>query len=71
MLGYPFISVVMYAVHASIVLPRSRLTPLKSMGNGRLETGDSQILFTGSMTSLPNTISKEFVEAQDVENYTY
>ena len=43
--GYPFISVVMYAVHAAIVLPRSRFTPLKSMGEERSEMWDSQILY--------------------------
>ena len=37
--GYPFISMVMYAVYASIVLPRSRTTSLKSMGEGRPEMG--------------------------------
>ena len=34
-----------YAVHASIVLLRSRFAPLNSiMGEGRSEMGDSQIL---------------------------
>ena len=45
--GYPFISVVMYAVHALIVSPRSRCTPLKRLGEGRSEMEDSQILHTG------------------------
>ena len=50
---YPFIPVVMYAVHmyTSIVLPRSqtksRLSTLKSVGKGRLEMGDFQSFYTG------------------------
>ena len=50
--GYPFISEVMHAVHASIVLPKSHFTPLtlKSMEEGRLELWDSQILHTGINT---------------------
>ena len=43
----PFISVVMYAVNASTVLQRSRLTPTKSMREGHSEIGDFQILYTG------------------------
>ena len=44
--GYPFISLVMYAVYASIVLQRSRFIPLKSMGEGRSDIGDAHILYT-------------------------
>ena len=39
----------MYAVYASIVSPRSRFIPLKSMGEGRPEMGDFQILYTGDI----------------------
>ena len=36
----------------SIVLPRSRFSTLKSMGEGRSEMGDSQILYTGSLSCI-------------------
>ena len=47
-LTLPQMWMVMYAVHASIVLPRSLFTPLKSMGGETLRNGDSQILYTGT-----------------------
>ena len=42
--GYPFVSAVMYAVHALIVFSRSRFTPLKLIGDGRSEMAGSRIL---------------------------
>ena len=37
----------MYAVHASIILPRSRFTPLKLMEEGRSERGTLKFLTRG------------------------
>ena len=34
----------MYALHSSIVSPRSRFTPLELMGEGRFEMGDPETL---------------------------
>ena len=45
--GYSFISVIMYNVHASIVLPGSHITQLKAMGGGRSEMGGSRTSYTG------------------------
>ena len=42
--GYSFISVVMHAAHALIVLPRSRFTLVKSMGDRRSEQNKTIIL---------------------------